>query len=521
MTRSSRRVIGVASVLWGAGILMNRAIGLIRESVIGRTLGNGRETDLYQTAFELPDFLNYLLAGGVLSIVFIPIFQGHLARDDEDAGWRAFSAIANPLVLLMTLGVVAMWFATPTLTRLLFDFAPEDFPLLDRLVRIVLPAQIFHIVGGLVSATLMARDRHALPAFAPLVYSAGIVGGGVLLGPTLGAEGFAWGALIGSVLGPFGLPLIGALRHGLRWTPILDLRHPDFRRYLWLSLPVMLGVSIVAFDPLIQKYFASGMSEGTIARLTFARTLMKAPMGIFGLAAGVAAYPTLARLIARGERGEAWRTLVAALRMMLVLAVTASAALTVAGTEVATVIWGWGSDRYTPDQLAEIGRYTALFCLALWAWSGQLIIARGFYAQGNTWTPTLIGSLALIVGLPVYALLADRLGGDGLVIASSIVISAYAATLIGLLRRSLRDPADPGPGLLWAMLRLAAAAACGIAAGWALDPLLPAEWLALLRGACTGGVAALVCLAVAWLLRLPEVDRLVALFARRLRRRRR
>lgn len=514
----SARVIGVASVLWGLGILLNRAIGLIRESVIGRTLGNGRETDLYQTAFELPDFLNYLLAGGVLSIVFIPIFQGYLARDDEDGGWRAFSAIANPLVVLMTLGVALMWVATPTLTRLIFDFAPEDFPLLDRLVRIVLPAQIFHIIGGLISATLMARDRHALPAFAPLVYSAGIVGGGLLLGPTLGAEGFAWGALIGSALGPFGLPLIGALRHGLRWTLRIDLRHPDFRRYLLLSLPVMLGVSIVAFDPLIQKYFASGMAEGTIARLSFARTLMKAPMGIFGLAAGIAAYPTLSRLIARGDRGEAWRTLVAALRMMLVLAVTAQAALTVAGTEVATVIWGWGNDRYTPAQLAEIGRYTALFCIALWAWSGQLLIARGFYAQGNTWTPTLIGSLMLVLGLPVYALLAEHYQGDGLVIASSLVISLYALTLLALLRRSLRDPAHPGPGLLPAIARLTAATTCAIAAGWALDPLLPPHWLALTRGAITGTTAALTCLAVAWMLRLPEIDRLIALITRRLRR---
>lgn len=514
------RVIGVASVLWGAGILLNRVIGLIRESVIGRTLGNGVETDLYLTAFDLPDFLNYLLAGGVLSIVFIPIFQRYLARDDEDGGWRAFSAIANPLVLLLVVGVALMWVATPWLTRLLFDFEPQHFPQLDRLVRIVLPAQIFHIIGGLLAATLMARDRHALPAFAPLVYSGCIVGGGLVLGPSLGAEGFAWGALVGSALGPFALPLAGALKHGLRWTPLIDLRHPDLRRYVLLSLPVMLGVSIVALDPLVQKYFASSMSEGTIARLGFARTLMKAPMGVFGLATGVAAFPTLSRLIARGEHGEAWRTLIAAFRMMLVLAVTAQVALTVAGAEVATVIWGWGSGRFTTDQLAEIGRYTGLFCLALWAWSGQLLIARGFYAQGNTWTPTLVGSLALLAGLPVYWLLAERAGGDGLVIASSITISVYAVALLILLRRTLRDPADPGPSLWRALLRLAIAAGCGIAAGWALDPLVPADWLALVRGAVTGGVGALVCLIAAWALRLPEVGRIVRLLTRRLRRRR-
>ena len=76
----SRRVIGLASIIYGVSILLSRLVGLIRESVIGRTLGNSGEADVYWTAFVLPDFLNYLLAGGVLSIVFIPMFQGHLAR---------------------------------------------------------------------------------------------------------------------------------------------------------------------------------------------------------------------------------------------------------------------------------------------------------------------------------------------------------------------------------------------------------------------------------------------------------
>jgi putative peptidoglycan lipid II flippase len=49
-------------------------MGLVREQVIGRTLGASRQTDLYFASFTLPDFLNYLLAAGALSIVFIPMF---------------------------------------------------------------------------------------------------------------------------------------------------------------------------------------------------------------------------------------------------------------------------------------------------------------------------------------------------------------------------------------------------------------------------------------------------------------
>jgi Lipid II flippase MurJ len=73
--------------------------GLGREQIIGRTLGASREADLYFASFTLPDFLNYLLAAGGLSIVFIPMFLEYFGRDDRDGAWQAFSAIANFLLL--------------------------------------------------------------------------------------------------------------------------------------------------------------------------------------------------------------------------------------------------------------------------------------------------------------------------------------------------------------------------------------------------------------------------------------
>ncbi|MCA9537791.1 MAG: murein biosynthesis integral membrane protein MurJ [Myxococcales bacterium] len=511
----SRRVIGVASLIYGVSILLSRLVGLIRESVIGRTLGDGPEADVYWTAFVLPDFLNYLLAGGVLSIVFIPMFQRYLAAGDEEGGWRAFSAIANVLTGLLLLATAALWALTPKLTPIIAPgLDAGQLVLLDRLVRIILPAQIFHLTGGLISATLQARDAHAAPAAAPVVYTGCIVAGGLLLGPTLGAEGFAWGVLAGSALGPFGLPLVAAVRRGLRWRLGLNLRHPDLRRYLLLSLPVMLGFSVVVLDDMVIKHYASSVAEGVISRLQYARTLMKVPMGVFGMAAGLAAFPTLSRLIAGGQREEAWRTLVGALRLMLLLAFTAQVGLTVAGTEIAAVVWGRA--RFTPAELADIGRYTGLLCLGLWAWSAQMLIARGFYAQGDTWTPTLVGSGVMAVTFPVYGLLADRAGGDGLALASSAAISLYLAALMLLLRRRLGRDVE-GPGLLDALWRLALAAGGGIGVGLLLDRALPA-WPALLRGALNGGVAALTCLALARALRLPEVSRLLGVLRRKLRR---
>ena len=96
---SRARTIGVASAIWAISIFLSRIMGLVREQIIGRTLGASREADLYFASFTLPDFLNYLLAAGALSIVFIPMFLEYFERGDRDGGWRAFSAIANFLLL--------------------------------------------------------------------------------------------------------------------------------------------------------------------------------------------------------------------------------------------------------------------------------------------------------------------------------------------------------------------------------------------------------------------------------------
>src|SRR5690349_20163863 len=114
-TARMQRRIGIAAGIWAASLLLARLVGLLREAVIGRTLGGSAVADAYWTAFVLPDFLNYLLAGGALSIVFIPIFQRHVAAGEEARGWQAFGAISTLLLLLLGVATLALWFLLPWL----------------------------------------------------------------------------------------------------------------------------------------------------------------------------------------------------------------------------------------------------------------------------------------------------------------------------------------------------------------------------------------------------------------------
>jgi len=120
----SRR-LGLAGLIWTGSLLLSRIVGLVRERVLGQTLGIGGQADVYAAAFRIPDLFYYLLAGGALSIVFIPIFTSHLERGEEKQGWHAFSVIANALLLLSAVLAPALFWIMPTLTRVV---APGSAP---------------------------------------------------------------------------------------------------------------------------------------------------------------------------------------------------------------------------------------------------------------------------------------------------------------------------------------------------------------------------------------------------------
>lgn len=476
---SQARTIGIASVIWASSILVSRIMGLVREQVIGRTLGASRQADLYFASFTLPDFLNYLLAAGALSIVFIPIFLKYLERGEGKRGWEAFSVIANFVLVVGSVGIaLLMVLARPLANVVAPGFTNSgDVDTLVRLIRIILPAQCFHVIGGLLSAALQAQDRHFLPAMAPLVYSACIIGGG-LVGANyggLGADGFAWGVLAGSVLGPFALPLYGCLKTRMRWYPILSLRNSDLRHYLWLSFPIMVGFSIVVVDEWIIKNQASYLAEGALSYLQYGRTLMKVPIGVFGMAAGVAAYPTISRMVAAGAVVEAYGVLCRAVRLMLVATFAAQVCMTLVGFEAAYLVWGLFGSRFSVADAQATGTILSYLCLGLGGWAAQTVISRGFYALGRTWLPTIVGTIVAFVMVPLYVVLRQNWGTIGLAIASSVAILVYVF-LLGWLqyRRFEHEAAARGatlrdvPGMLNGALRLAVAAGVAIGIGIAV-----------------------------------------------------
>jgi putative peptidoglycan lipid II flippase len=445
-----------ATLLMITAVMLSRVIGYVREAYIAWAFGAGPQTDAYVAGFTIPDFLNYLVAGGTASITFISIYTRFLADNKEEEAQKTFSIIITVMTAVLGIGTVAAEIFTPQIERHLFKgFSADQLQLCVHLTRILLPAQIFFYVGGVVSAVLLSHRLFLFPAFGPLIYNVGIIAGGLLFSGRLGIASLAYGALLGSFLGPFLVNAIGAARIGTGYSISFDIRNPAFREWVRLSIPLMLGVSLVTADDWILRYFASG-SVGDITRLNYAKRLFAVPIAVLGQATGQASLPFFARLFGEKRIREFSATVNASIYRITATSLLASSLMMVAALPLIDLVYRRGRMHFSDSQTTAV--YFFWFSLSLAFWSAQALYARAFYAAGDTLTPMVACSIITVASIPMYGALYHTLSTVGLAIASDIGIVANAVAIAVLLHWRKLVPANE---LQWGELGKAGITAVG------------------------------------------------------------
>jgi len=443
-----------ATLLLMTAIMLSRVIGYVREAYIAWAFGAGPQTDAYVAGFTIPDWLNYLVAGGTASITFVSIYTRFLAQNREEDARKTFSIIITVMTVVLGIGTVVAEIFTPQIERHMFSgFNPEQLQLCVHLTRILLPAQIFFYVGGVVSAVLLSRRLFLFPAFGPLLYNVAIIMGGVLFAHRLGIASLAYGALAGAFVGPFLVNAIGAAETGVGYRISFDIHNPAFREWVRLSIPLMLGVSLVSADDWILRYFASG-SVGDITRLNYAKRLFAVPIAVLGQATGQASLPFFARLVGEKKMKDFAETVNGSVYRIVAASLLVTSLISVAALPLMDLVYRRGRFHFSDSQTTAV--YFFWFSLSLAFWSAQALYARAFYAAGNTLTPMVASSIITIASIPMYSVLFHAFSTVGLAIASDIGIVANTLAIAILLYQRKLVPTNE---LQWGELGKAAVTA--------------------------------------------------------------
>jgi len=416
--------------------MLSGLLALLRIKIINHLFGVGMEQDAYQAAFTLPDLINYFLIGGAASISVITILNRYREAGDDEGGDRALSVILNTMLIVLAVGLLfgellAPLYVTQFFTGYRNGHDPVGAAMCVALTRVLLPAQLFFFIGSVMSSRLQVRKIFIYQACTPVIYNAGIILGALLLHHQLGIFSLAWGVLGGVIIGSALLNSLGAFRTGLRYHPIVGFRHPAFREWFKLSLPLMIGVSLVMFDGIFLKLFASAQVGG-ITLITNAKSLFNAPFSVIGPAAGAASMPFFASLFQQNRAYDFSASVARSVSRLFAVGMIVSAWMIALAPWLMDLFRG---GKFHRDDSVAITQLFGILAITLAIWAVQGIYARAFYAASDTHTPMLTGTVITILSIPMYWGLFHAHGLIGLAIASDIGILSQTASLAILLHK--------------------------------------------------------------------------------------
>jgi putative peptidoglycan lipid II flippase len=440
---ANRQIARAAGTIMAAFVLSN-LIGLARGILILRGFGTGAEMEAFNTANRLAETLFNLVAGGALASAFIPTFTGFLAHKETARGWHLASAIANLILIILTIvSAVSAFFAPQIIQYLLapgFVDEPAKFELTVQLLRVILPSVVIFGLSGLLMGVLNANQVFLAPALAPSMYSVGIIFGVLFLSPDMGIFGLAWGTVVGAGLHLLvQLPALVKLKG--KYSPVLGLKDASVREVGRLMLPRLLGAGIVQLNFWVNTNLASLQPEGSLTAITSSFTLMLMPQALIAQTIAIASLPTFSTQVALGKLQEMRSSLATTLRAVLLLSIPASIGLILLREPVIRLLYQGG--RFDD-------RSTQLVAWALlWYAAGLVghciveIVSRAFYALHDTRTPVTIGVIAMTLNI-IFSLVLTRaftsigwLPHGGLALANSLATGLEAIALLVIMRRRL------------------------------------------------------------------------------------
>jgi putative peptidoglycan lipid II flippase len=431
-----------------AAFIVSNLIGLLAKTLTARYFGTGVESSAFFAANRFSEILFSLVAGGALGSAFIPVFTGMLVKGDRQNAWKLASSIINIVTaVLILLSILTILFSESVVHYLLAPgFNAADTALTARLLRIQVLSSIIFGMSGLVMAILNSHQHFLLPAIAPAMYQAGWIFGILVLSPTKGIDGLAWGVVIGAFFHLIvQLPLILRLKD-CSYSLGFGLWMAEVKEVARLMAPRLLGVAIIQLNFLLNTYLASFQLAGAITAISLAFPLMIMPEAAIAQSIAIAALPTFSALVAKGDINEMRQTLAATLRAVILLSIPASVGLVMLRKPIVQLLYG--GQAFGARSVDLVAWALLWYAVGLVGHSIVEVSSRAFYALHDTRTPVIVGVGAMLANLGLsflFSALFTRIGWmphGGLALANSTATAVESVILLVLMKKKLAGIAE-------------------------------------------------------------------------------
>ena len=511
---------------------LSRVTGFVRMWAMGLAVGSGTITAAYGLANNIPNMVFELVAGGILSSLFIPTFLRVREERGEEGAWRFASHVFNIFVLV--LGVIAVFgtvwpepfiwtqtfrsdAATAELSR-----GPAEFFFRFFAIQVVIYG------GGMVMQGILNARREYLWAALGPVFNNLIVIATMMLVATMPLDRRGMAVLaIGTTLGVvamFGVMVPSLVRTGVKYTPSLGLRDPDVRGMLVLAIPTVAYVVTNMVAVSFRNASALAVASNGPAVLQFAWTFYQLPYGILAVALATAVFTEMSHAAGRNDMDAFRATFVSGLRTTALLILPAAGLLIALATPLSTL---YLVGRFDPTDIPAVASALRLWASGLVFFACMMFVLRAFYSLRDTRTPMLVNLGTTVVQVGGYLLLTTGIGAwaglgvNGIPVADGVFYALQFAILAILLRG--RIGGFDLRGFTATFFRMAVVSVAAAVSAWAtaqaVAHITPGTLGALAQVVAGGLVGLLVAYYGSRLMRIDEARVLGVLVARVLRRR--
>jgi len=460
--------IAKAAGLMSLATFISRILGFVRDMIFALYFGATGLSDTFFAAFRIPNLLREIFAEGSMSSAFIPVLTEYRQKQGENEANRLVKITFTFIIIFVGIVCLVGVFFSPAIVTVIapgFLGSQEKFSLTVMLTRIMFPFLLFISLAALVMGALNTKKVFFIPALAPALLNITLILSIVLFESR--AQQPLTAAAIGVMAGgfvQFAFQLPSFYRNKYKLGFDATFSHPGLKKMSILLIPATLALSVSQINIVVSNILASFLPSGSITYLFYSMRLIQFPIGIFGVAMGMAVLPMLSEHAAKGDYARLSDDFSFALRLLFFITIPAMAGLIALREPIVNLLFQRGKFDYA----ATVGTAQALlfYSIGIWSIVGVRVVTASFYSMQDTRTPVKVALVALAVNVIFSIFLMKPMKHSGLALANSLASMVNFTLLFLFLRRKLQG--IDSRRILYSFLKTIFASLLMGIAGWSL-----------------------------------------------------
>lgn len=407
-----------------------KIIGFFREIILAYFYGASNISDAYLIAITVPSMIFGFVAAG-LSSGYIPLYNKIESKSNKTSADLFTSNLINLVLVLSTIVIAFCLFFTEEIIRLLASgFDVQTFELTVIFTRISIFAIYFIGLVSILTGYLQVKGAFLASVLVGLPLNLiNIIA--IILSNKLSMKVLVIGFVIASlsqvlILAPF------VARYKYKYSLKLNLFDPNIINMVYISIPIIIGISVNQINVLVDRTIASGIIEGGISALNYANRLNLFIQGIFVTSISIVIYPSISRLAIKNETEKFKSTLIEAITGISLFIIPITVGAMIYSEPIIRMLFGRGA--FDTNAINITSNALFYYSIGMLGYGLREILSKAFYSFQDTKTPMINATVGVVLNIILNLLLSRYLGIGGLALATSI--SATITTL--LLYRSLK-----------------------------------------------------------------------------------